>query len=120
MDRDLIDAAVAGGAKGLVIAGVGDGNFTNLALAGLRDARKKGVMVVRSTRVAGGFTTRNAEVNDDAEGFVASEEFKPSKARVVLQIALLRTPGRRNGVGAGARAAPDAHAAGGVLTPAAS
>jgi len=89
MGRDLIDAAVASGAKGLVIAGVGDGNFTTEAFAGLRDAHKKGVVVVRSTRVASGFTTRNAEVDDDAEGFVAAEEFKPS--RVILQIALLKT-----------------------------
>jgi L-asparaginase len=91
MNRDLIDAAVAAGAKGLVIAGVGDGNFTNEALAGLRDARKKGVVVVRSTRVVSGFTMRNAEVDDDTEGFVAAEEFKPSKARVLLQIALLKS-----------------------------
>jgi L-asparaginase len=91
MGRDLIDAAVLAGAKGLVVAGVGDGNFTTEALSGLRDARKKGVVVVRSTRVASGFTMRNAEVNDDAEGFVAAQEFKPSKARVLLQIALLKT-----------------------------
>jgi L-asparaginase len=91
MGRDLIDAAVASGAKGIVIAGVGDGNFTTEALAGLRGARSKGVVVVRSTRVVAGFTTRDAEVNDDAEGFVAAEEFKPSKARVILQIALLKT-----------------------------
>ncbi len=91
MGRDLIDAAVASGAKGLVIAGVGDGNFTTEAFAGLRDAHKKVVIVVRITRVASGFTTRNAEVNDDVEGFVAAEEFKPSKARVILQIALLKT-----------------------------
>ncbi len=91
MGRDLIDAAVQAGAKGLVVAGVGDGNFTNAALAGLRDARAKGTIVVRSTRVVSGFTIRNAEVNDDAEGFVASSEFKPSKARVLLQIALLKT-----------------------------
>lgn len=91
MGRDLIDAAVAAGAKGLVIAGVGDGNFTVDAFAGLRDAHKKGVVVVRDTRVASGFTTRNAEVNDDVEGFVAADEFKPSKARIILQIALLKT-----------------------------
>jgi L-asparaginase len=91
MGRDLIDAAVAAGAKGLVIAGVGNGNFTKEALAGLRDARKKGVVIVRSTRLASGFATRNAEVDDDAEGFVASEEFKPSKARVILKVALLTT-----------------------------
>jgi hypothetical protein len=85
MGRDLIDAAVAAGAKGLVIAGVGNGNFTKEAFEGLRDARKKGVVIVRSTRLASGFTTRNAEVDDDTEGFVASEEFKPSKARVILK-----------------------------------
>jgi L-asparaginase len=91
MGRDLIDAAVAAGAKGLVVAGVGDGNFTNEALAGLRDAHTKGVVVVRSTRMVRGFTVRDAEVNDDTEGFVAAQEFKPSKARVILQIALLKT-----------------------------
>ena len=91
MGRDLIDAAVAAGAKGLVIAGVGNGNFTKEAFAGLRDARKKGLVIVRSTRLASGFATRNAEVDDDAEGFVASEEFKPSKARVILKLALLTT-----------------------------
>jgi L-asparaginase len=91
MGRELIDAAVAAGAKGLVVAGVGDGNFTTEAFAGLRDARKAGVVIVRATRVASGFTTRNAEVNDDVEGFVVAEEFKPSKARVILQIALLKT-----------------------------
>jgi L-asparaginase len=90
MGRDQIDAAVAAGAKGLVISGVGDGNFNSVAMAGLRDAHKKGVVIVRSTRVFSGITTRNSEVNDDAEGFVAANQFKPSKARVVLQIALLK------------------------------
>jgi L-asparaginase len=91
MGRDLIDAAVKAGAKGLVVAGVGDGNVTKGALAGLHDAAAKGVVVVRSTRVVSGFTMRNAEVDDDSEGFVASAEFKPSKARILLQIALLST-----------------------------
>ncbi len=36
MSTDLIDAAVANGAKGLVIAGVGDGNMTGKALERLR------------------------------------------------------------------------------------
>jgi L-asparaginase len=61
------------------------------ALAGLRDARAKGAVVVRSTCVVSGFTLRDAEVNDATEGLVAAEEFKPSKARVLLQIALLKT-----------------------------
>jgi L-asparaginase len=61
---ELVDAAVVGGVKGFVIAGVGNGNFTKEAFAGLRDARKKGAVVVRSTRLASGFATRNAEVDD--------------------------------------------------------
>jgi L-asparaginase len=91
MGRDLIDAAVAAGAKGLVIAGVGNGNFTKESLEGLRDARKKGVVIVRSTKLPTGLVVRNAEVDDDNEGFVASDEFKPSKARVILKLALVNT-----------------------------
>jgi len=37
MDGALIDAAVAAGAKGIVIAGVGNGNMTQKALDALAD-----------------------------------------------------------------------------------
>ncbi len=50
MSPDLIDAAVANGAKGLVIAGVGDGNMTTPALDAIKRAIAKGVVVVRSSR----------------------------------------------------------------------
>jgi L-asparaginase len=91
MSRDLIDAAVKAGAKGIVVAGVGNGNMTSEALEALSDARKQGVVVVRSTRLPSGSVTRNAEVDDDKLGFVASEELKPSKARVLLKLALTKT-----------------------------
>jgi L-asparaginase len=91
MGRELIDAAVNAGAKGLVVAGVGNGNMTAEALDALSDARKKGIVVVRSTRLPSGVVTRNAEVDDDKLGFVASEELKPSKARVLLKLALTKT-----------------------------
>jgi len=91
MSTDLIDASVAHGAKGLVIAGVGNGNMTGAALEALERARKKGVAVVRSTRVPSGFVGRNIEVDDDALGLVASGELNPAKARVLLKLALLRT-----------------------------
>ena len=54
MSADLIDAAIKNGAKGLVIAGVGDGNMTTPALDALTKAAKAGVVVVRSTRLADG------------------------------------------------------------------
>ncbi|HXU81380.1 MAG TPA: type II asparaginase [Polyangia bacterium] len=91
MSPDLITAAVQAGARGLVIAGVGDGNMTEGALKAVELAAKQGVVVVRSTRLAGGLVLRNNEVNDDKLGFVASGEFTPPKARVLLQLALLET-----------------------------
>jgi L-asparaginase len=91
MSADLIDAAVAKGAKGLVIAGVGDGNMTTPALDACSRAVKSGVVVVRSTRLPAGIVLRNNEVNDDEKGFVASGELNPAKSRVLLQLALTKT-----------------------------
>ncbi len=91
MSPDLITSAVKNGAKGLVIAGVGDGNMTQPAQDALAQAAKQGVVVVRSTRLPQGLVLRNNEVNDDEKGFVASSEFTPPKSRVLLQLALLKT-----------------------------
>ncbi len=92
MSADLIDAAVKAGAKGIVMAGVGDGNMTSKALEALGRAAKAGVVCVRSSRVPTGRTWRNSEINDDQYGFVAAGELLPSKARVLLKLALTKTP----------------------------
>ncbi|MGE5816148.1 MAG: asparaginase, partial [Acidobacteriota bacterium] len=86
MSPDLIDAAVANGAKGLVIAGVGDGNMTTPALEAVKRAIAKGVVVVRSTRVGQGIVRRNIEIDDDSIHTVVSKELVPSKARVLLKL----------------------------------
>jgi L-asparaginase len=91
MSPDLIDTAVANGAKGLVIAGVGDGNMTTPALDAVKRAIAKGVVVVRSTRVGEGIVRRNIEVDDDKMGTVASKELNPAKARVLLKLTLAQT-----------------------------
>jgi len=91
MDGKIIDAAAASGAKGLVIAGVGNGNMTKSALDALAAQAKKGIVCVRSTRVATGEVGRNVEVNDDSLGTVASLGLNPQKARVLLRLALLKT-----------------------------
>jgi L-asparaginase len=90
MDGKLIDAAVAAGAKGLVIAGVGNGNMTKAALDALAVHAKKGVICVRSSRVATGLVGRNVEVDDDKLALVASNDLNPQKARVLLRLALLK------------------------------
>ncbi len=91
MDETLINAAATSGARGIVIAGVGDGNMTQPALDALTALAAKGVVVVRSTRVGSGIVKRNVEVDDDKLGFVASMEKNPQKARILLQLALMNT-----------------------------
>lgn len=89
--RELIDAAVGAGVRGLVIAGVGDGNLPAVALAACAEAARAGVAVVRSSRTGGGVVERNIETDDDRHGFVAADELNPQKARVLLMLALTRT-----------------------------
>ena len=93
MSPDLIDCA-ANGAKGIVIAGVGNGNMNKASVTAAANAVKKGVVVVRSSRVVTGSVGRNVELNDDELGFIASDELNPQKARILLTLALLgkRTP----------------------------
>jgi L-asparaginase len=90
-DGAIVEAAVAAGAKGIVLAGVGDGNATAPMVDALAAAAAKGVVVVRSTRVGSGIVRRNIEVNDDKLGFVAALELNPQKARVLLRLALTKT-----------------------------
>jgi L-asparaginase len=89
MSPDLIEAAAASGAKGIVIAGVGNGNMNKVSLDAAARVAKKGVVVVRSSRVATGSVGRNVEVNDDEMSFIASDELNPQKARILLSLALL-------------------------------
>jgi L-asparaginase len=90
MPPDLIDASAANGAKGIVIAGVGNGNMNKASLTAAANAVQKGVVVVRSSRVVTGVVGRNVEVNDDELGFIASDELNPQKARILLMLALLK------------------------------
>jgi L-asparaginase len=90
MSPDPIEAAAANGAKGIVIAGVGNGNMNKASLEAAQRVAKKGVVVVRSSRVATGTVGRNVEVNDDEMGFVASDELNPQKSRILLMLALLK------------------------------
>jgi L-asparaginase len=89
MDGALIDAAAAAGARGIVIAGVGNGNLTQPAVKALAAQAQKGIVCVRASRVVTGVVGRNVELEDDKLGFVASLDKNPQKARVLLRLALL-------------------------------
>ena len=85
--RAFIDA----GFDGLVHAGFGNGNFCKDVGQALIDAVTSGMAVVRSSRAWSGATTLVGEVDDDKLGFVASGLLNPQKARILLQLALLKT-----------------------------
>ena len=90
MNPDLIDSSVANGAKGIVIAGVGNGNMNKVSVDACARAVKKGVVVVRASRVPMGQVGRNVEIKDDELGFFASDELNPQKARILLTLALMK------------------------------
>ncbi|HKT98501.1 MAG TPA: asparaginase [Paraburkholderia sp.] len=97
MDASQIDHAAADNAKGIVIAGVGDGNVSKVALAAMERAAKSGIVVVRASRVGSGFVNRNVEVDDDKSGFVASLDLNPQKARLLTQLLIangVTSPGK--------------------------
>jgi L-asparaginase len=91
MGRELIDAAVRAGARGIVVAGVGNGNLGAAALAASAAAAKAGIAVVRSSRTGGGIVERNVEMDDDSLGLIAADELNPQKARILLMLGLTRT-----------------------------
>lgn len=88
---DTINDIVKRGAKGIVLAGVGDGNTTDAALEALKKAAQSGVAVVRSSRVGSGIVDRNVEIKDDDMGFIAAMELNPQKARILLMLGLTQT-----------------------------
>ena len=88
---DFVNVAVKNGAKGIINAGMGNGNPFPSELEALGEAVKAGVVVVRDSRVGSGETTLNGEVDDGKYGFLASDNLNAQKARVLLMLALTQT-----------------------------
>ena len=86
MDPCIVGALLSCGARGLVLAGMGQGNAPGTVLDALASAARIGVPVVRASRVDQGYVDRNLEVDDDARGFVAARSYNPPKARILLQL----------------------------------
>ena len=61
MPADLIGCSVASGAKGIVIAGDGNGNMNAAAIETASRAAGQGIIIVRSSRVSTGTVGRNIE-----------------------------------------------------------
>ena len=91
VEPEALDALITNSYQGIVHAGVGNGNIHKNIFPSLIDARRKGIVVVRSSRVPTGPTTLDAEVDDAKYQFVASQELNPQKARILLMLALIKT-----------------------------
>ena len=78
--------AVAAGAKGLVIAGLGRGSMTKEQERAVDRAMAHGVVVVVSTRTGSG----RVPVGSGGDT-IGAGDLNPQKARVLLSLALTRT-----------------------------
>ncbi len=95
-DGALLRAAVAAGAKGIVVQALGWGNMNVAMFEAVAETLKKGVPVVVTTRVptgrvlpvygfqGGGKTTKDL-------GAVFADDLSPQKARILLMLALQTT-----------------------------
>lgn len=85
-DGAAIEAFVAAGAKGIVVAGFAPGYVTPAMSDAMAVAVRQGVAVVTSSRAGSGRaarTTKNAGL-----GFVTADNLTPQKARILLALAL--------------------------------
>lgn len=85
----LAEAALATGARGIVVAGSGAGSTGNLAgeLGSIAAARR--AIVVQSSRVGSGRVLRDN--NWSEPNMVAADNLPPHKAAILLSLALLKT-----------------------------
>lgn len=88
-DAALVDAAVAAGFDGLVLAGTGNGTLHHALEAAAQRAQAAGVAVVLSTRCASGRV-----VGDVQRAVPVSHACSPAQARVALLLDLLARPPR--------------------------
>jgi len=79
---------IKAGAKGIVIAGVGDGNINAGTLEAAKRATKMGIPVIRASRIPVGTVLVHGEVVDTDYGTVSSDELSPQKARILLMLAI--------------------------------
>ena len=84
MQPDALTCLIGPETRGIVIAGLGEGNMPELVRQELVARRKQGLIVVRASRIDEGLVDR--EPDDDPNGFVAARALSPPKARILLQL----------------------------------
>jgi L-asparaginase len=82
-DAAVVEALLAQGVDGLVVAGTGNGTLSNALETALRRAQQRGVRVLRSTRCDAG------PVMPSEDGLPSAGALSPVKARIELLLDLL-------------------------------
>jgi L-asparaginases, type II len=88
MDAAAIDAFVQTGADGLVVTGMGNGEFPAAIGPALAKAANRGIPVVIASRTGSGITTAHDP------HFIPAGTLNSQKARILLMLALTRTHDR--------------------------
>ena len=92
---DMIDMLVAKKVDGIVIAGVGNGNFNKTFTDAVKKAVAAGVVVCRASRTPSGRVVLHDEINDDELGTIVSDDLNPQKARILLMLGLTKTKDKK-------------------------
>ncbi|MDF1581207.1 MAG: asparaginase [Desulfuromonadales bacterium] len=95
-DGAMITAAVAAGAKGVVVQALGWGNVNKPMFAAIKNAIAKGTSVVISTRVPNGrvlpvYGFEGGGKTLQQAGAIFADNLSPQKARILLMLALQTT-----------------------------
>ena len=92
---DQIDFLISKKVDGIVIAGVGNGNFNKAYMEGVKRAVAAGIIVCRASRTSSGRVVLHDEINDDELGTIVSDDLNPQKARILLMLGLTKTKDKK-------------------------
>lgn len=91
LTADAVRRQLEAETRGVVIAGVGEGNMPDAVRDALAASAAQGMPVVRSSRVDEALVDREPE--DDENRFIAARALNPQKARILLQLLIAAAVG---------------------------
>ncbi|WP_250318093.1 type II asparaginase [Pedobacter sp. B4-66] len=86
-----LDLLIKEKAAGIVIAGVGNGNFSKAFTSSVKKAVAAGIVVCRASRCVSGRVVEDGEVDDKELGTIVTDDLNPQKARILIMLGLLKT-----------------------------
>src|SRR6187397_1202839 len=92
---DQLDLLISKKVDGIVIAGVGNGNFNKAYMDAVKRAVAAGIIVCRASRTPSGRVVLHDEINDDELGTIVSDDLTPQKARILLMLGLTKTKDKK-------------------------